>query len=86
MYEINRILSDDDQCVTLTATDSHKIGCLEKNGIRNLSIRECLRLFGFPEWYSLEGIKQSSAYDLIGNSIVVPVVENIVRHWMSKKP
>jgi len=44
------------------------------NGLRRLTIREGLRLFGYPEWYNIN-CKESDAFDLLGNTVAVPVVE-----------
>jgi DNA (cytosine-5)-methyltransferase 1 len=35
-----------------------------------------LRLFGYPEWYEIP-TKEYDAFDLLGNTVVVPVVEFI---------
>jgi DNA (cytosine-5)-methyltransferase 1 len=45
---------------------------------RVLSIRECLRLQGFPETFEMTGSK-SQNYKQIGNSIAIPVVEAITK-------
>jgi DNA (cytosine-5)-methyltransferase 1 len=39
-----------------------------------LTIREGLRLFGYPEWYEIP-TKEYDAFDLLGNTVAVPVVE-----------
>lgn len=39
-----------------------------------MSERECLRFFGFPEWYQ-SNISHNQLYDLIGNTVVVPVIK-----------
>lgn len=82
-FPIHRILGPDDQCITLTATDATHIGIIDGDGIRKLSIRECLRLFGFPEDYDLSCVSEAKAYDLIGNSICVPVVAAVARKMLS---
>ena len=82
-FELNRFLGPDDVCVTLTATDASHISVIDGKGIRRLSTRECLRLFGFPEDYTLDGFKDSEVYDLVGNSICVPVVKAISKAMLS---
>lgn len=81
-FEINKILDSYDVAPTLVATDMHKLAVIDGEGIRNLTIRECLRLFGFPENYI---IKQpiNKAYDLLGNTVAVPVIEKICEKIIS---
>ena len=81
-FELNRFLGEDDVCVTLTATDASHIGVIDGKGLRRLSTRECLRLFGFPESYDLSCVTQNEAYDLVGNSICVPVVKEIAKKML----
>lgn len=38
-----------------------------------MSLREGLRLFGYPDDYKLD-IEKSLGYDLLGNTVVVPVI------------
>ena len=45
--------------------------------IRSLTINECLKLFGFPENYSLNNIKKSEALDLLGNTVCIPVIRAV---------
>lgn len=75
-FEINEILNFDGYAPTLVATDMSKIALIDNDGIRKLTIREGLRLFGFPENYKID-IDENKAYDLLGNSIVVTVVEKV---------
>lgn len=84
-FPIHRILGPDDVCITLTATDAAHIGIIDGENVRKLTIRECLRLFGFPESYDLSGVSESKAYDLVGNSICVPVVAAVVKHMLVGK-
>ena len=62
--------------------DVSTIGVIDGSGIRNLTLREGLSLFGYPESYSLEhfnntakGIRQG--FDLLGNTVCVPVIEAV---------
>ena len=77
-FEINKILNPNDIAPTLVATDMSRLAVPDGNGLRRLTIREGLRLFGYPEWYSIE-IKESEAFDLLGNTVAIPVVEHVVR-------
>lgn len=75
-FEINKILDPNDIAPTLVATDMEKIVVPEGNGVRRLSIREGLRMFGYPENYEIP-VKKRKAFDLLGNTVVVPVVRAI---------
>jgi len=78
-FEINKILDPNDIAPTLVATDVSRLAVPDNNGLRRLTIREGLRLFGYPEWYEIP-VKESEAFDLLGNTVAVPVVE-----YVSKK-
>jgi len=75
-FEINKILDPEDIAPTLVATDVSRIAVVDGNGLRKLSIRECLRLFGYPEWYEIP-VKEKDAFDLLGNTVAVPVMESV---------
>ena len=46
-------------------------------GIRSLTINEGLALFGFPSDYKLDFLKESEAFDLLGNTVCVPVIKAV---------
>jgi len=73
-FEINKILDPNDIAPTLVATDVSRLAVPDTNGLRRLTIREGLRLFGYPEWYEIPA-KEYNAFDLLGNTVAVPVVE-----------
>ena len=75
-FEINKILNPFEIAPTLVATDMVKIVVPDGKGIRKLTIREGLRLFGYPENYEIP-VKESLAFDLLGNTVVVPVIKAI---------
>jgi DNA (cytosine-5)-methyltransferase 1 len=75
-FEINKILDPNDIAPTLVATDMNKIVVVDGNGLRTLTIREALRVFGYPEHYSIP-VKKRLAFDLLGNTVVVPVVKAV---------
>ncbi|MBI9069361.1 MAG: DNA (cytosine-5-)-methyltransferase [Salinivirgaceae bacterium] len=76
-FEINKILDPNDIAPTLVATDVSRLAVPDTNGLRRLTIREGLRLFGYPEWYEIP-TKEYDAFDLLGNTVAVPVVEFVV--------
>ena len=76
-FEINKVLDPKDIAPTLVATDVSRLAVPDGNGLRRLTIREGLRLFGYPEWYEIP-TKEYDAFDLLGNTVAVPVVEFVV--------
>ena len=75
-FELNRILGGDCVSPTIVATEADRIGVLDNGKIRRMSERECLRFFGFPESYE-SNITHKKLYDLIGNTVVVPVIKEV---------
>ena len=75
-FEINKILNPYEIAPTLVATDMVKIVVPDGNGIRKLTVREGLRIFGYPENYEIP-VKESLAFDLLGNTVVVPVIKAV---------
>lgn len=81
-FEFSKILDPNDITPTLVATDVEKIGVIDNSKIRGLTLREGLRLFGYPESYSLDIFSDSNsgkrkAFDLLGNTVTVPVIYEI---------
>lgn len=81
-FEFSKILDPNGIAPTLVATDVSKIGVIDGQGIRQLTIREGLRLFGFPDSYNLSQFENdrkglSKAFDLLGNTVVIPVVKEV---------
>lgn len=77
-FEINKILDPNDIAPTLVATDVSRLAVPDNGGLRKLTIREGLRLFGYPEWYKIP-VKETEAFDLLGNTVAVPVVEHVAK-------
>jgi len=73
-FELSQILNPNDVVNTIVATEVDRIGVVDLEGIRNLSTRECLRIFGFPHSYKVN-IEKPKLYDLIGNTVALPVVQ-----------
>lgn len=68
-------------CPTLTANmggGGHNVPLIKDDiGVRKLIPRECFRLQGFPDTYSLDGISDTNLYKLSGNAVSLPVVKLI---------
>ncbi len=82
-FEINKILDPKGICPTLVATDMSRIAVIDGKGLRRLSTREGLRLNGFPDNYQLN-TSDTDSYDLLGNSVAVPVVQAIAMRLISE--
>ena len=76
-FEFSQILDPKGVSPTLVATDVSKLGVIDSQGIRQLTIRECLRLCGYPEDYDVSTLSKKQVFDLIGNTVCVPVIEEI---------
>jgi len=74
-------------CPTLTAnmgTGGHNVPIIkDKKGIRKLTPLECARIQGFPQDYKLPKLADSSLYKQFGNSVSVPVIEQIAKKMMA---
>ena len=75
-FPYTKFLDPDKLALTLVATDIIHTGVVDGNGIRNLTISECLKLNGFPENFVIN-VPYRQALDLLGNTVVVPVIKNI---------
>lgn len=76
-FKYSKILAHKEVTPTLVATDLSHLAVPVKDGIRNITNREGLRLFGYPETYSLEKVTQPKAYDLLGNTVAVSVISAV---------
>lgn len=83
-FEINKILDPNNITPTLVATDMQKLAVPDGQSLRQLSIKEGLRLFGFPDTYNIN-LPQSQAYDLLGNTVVFPVIKDIIERIITQK-
>lgn len=77
-FEFSKILNPEELAPTLVAMDVSKLGIIDNGGLRRLTIGEAQRLCGYnPESYDLSVVKESEAYDLLGNTVCVPVIRDI---------
>ncbi len=76
-FEFSKILDPKDIAPTLVAMDVAKLGVVDGEGLRRLTIRECQRLCGYPDDYELGMVSESDAFDLLGNTVCVPVIKEI---------
>ena len=78
-FPIARILDPSDVVPTIVATEVGRFALPAGRGLRRLSIREGLRLSGFPENYCLD-TAYKEAFDLIGNTVAPPIVEHLTEN------
>jgi len=87
-FEISKILHPNDPCNTLVAMDMSTNGVIDGEGLRHVTLREGLRFFGYPDTYSLEDFespkKIDDGYDLIGNSVCVPVIKAVALRLLDR--
>lgn len=72
-FEINKVLDPQGVAPTLVAMDMKKIFVVDNGGVRPLTLREGLRLFGYPEDFKFP-VNREEGFDLLGNTVAVPVI------------
>lgn len=80
-FEVNEILDPKGRAPTLVAMDMQHIYVVDGPGIRPLSLREGLRLFGYPEHFKFD-IEAEAGYDLLGNTVVVPAIKAVAKRLL----
>ena len=82
-FDISKILDPNDVAPTLVAMDMNKLFVGDDGGLRRLTLREGLRLFGYPEEYILD-MSERDGYDLLGNTVVVPVIKAVAERLINE--
>lgn len=80
-FEINKVMSPDEITPTLVAMDMQKLYVCDNGGLRRLSLREGLRLCGYPDSIKLN-VSEKEGFDLLGNTVVVPVIEAVAERLL----
>ena len=80
-FEVNEVLDPEGCAPTLVAMDMQHLFVVDGPGIRPLSLREGLRLFGYPDDLKFD-IDAESGYDLLGNTVVVPVIKHVAKRLL----
>lgn len=75
-FEIGKILDPNGIAPTLVAMDMQHLFVVDGRGVRPLTLREGLRLFGYPDTYKFN-VSKEDGYDLLGNTVVVPVIKSV---------
>ena len=81
-FEVSKILNPEHVAPTLVATDIGRVAVIDGDNLRRLTLKEQLRLFGFPDDFKIP-VKERFAHDVFGNTVPVPVVEAIAKRLLS---
>lgn len=76
-FEVFKFLDPHGISITLTASDSNRLGIVQNNVPRRITPRECARLQGYPDSYKLHE-NDNAVYKQMGNGVSVPVVEAVL--------
>ena len=82
-FEISKILDPDGVAPTLVATDMSRLAVVDGGGLRRITLNEGLKMFGFPDGFTLD-VDENVGYDLLGNTVAVPVVEAVAKNVLGK--
>ena len=82
-FEVFKFLDPNSISITLTSSDSNRLGVIQNNRPRRITPRECARLQGFPDTFVINPT-DASAYKQFGNSVSVPVIEAVVSDFLSQ--
>lgn len=80
-FEINKVLSPYEIAPTLVAMDMQKLYVEDNGGLRKLSLREGLRLCGYPDDIKFN-VTEKEGFDLLGNTVVVPVIKEVTKRLL----
>lgn len=94
-FEFSQILDPFTATPTMVAMDMERVGVVDGEGIRKLTLNEGLALFGYPKKYSLDNLYEDDeknrrqGFDLLGNTVCVPVIqavaERLAESYVSSK-
>lgn len=76
-FEVFKFLDPESISITLTASDTNRLGIVQDGNARKLTPRECARLQGFPDTYKLLD-NDNAVYKQMGNAVSVPVIEAVI--------
>ena len=76
-FEVFKFLDPESISITLTASDTNRLGIVQNGRARKMTPRECARLQGFPDTYKLLD-NDNAVYKQMGNAVSVPVIEAVI--------
>lgn len=80
-FEINKVMSPNEIAPTLVAMDMQKLYVGDNGGLRRLTLREGLRLCGYPDDIKFK-VNEKDGFDLLGNTVVVPVIKAVAERLL----
>jgi len=75
-FPFSKIIDPKGFVPTIVATEVGKIAVATPRGVRSITVREGLRMSGFPEHYKIN-LDYKKAFDLIGNTVIPPVIKSL---------
>jgi DNA (cytosine-5)-methyltransferase 1 len=84
-FEVFKFLDPNSISITLTASDTNRLGIVQNGIPRRLTPRECARLQGYPENYKLLS-NDNAVYKQMGNAVSVPVVKTVLTDLFRNNP
>jgi DNA (cytosine-5)-methyltransferase 1 len=82
-FPLSTILSTNDTAPTIVATEIGKIAVTTNKGIRNFTTKEGLGLFGYPKEYNIDVVDYDKAFDLLGNTVIPPIIKELTKRILS---
>lgn len=76
-FEVFKFLDPEGISITLTASDTNRLGIIQNNIPRRITPRESARLQGYPDSYKLLD-NDNAVYKQMGNGVSVPVVKAVL--------
>jgi DNA (cytosine-5)-methyltransferase 1 len=80
-FEVFKFLDPNSISITLTASDTNRLGVVQGGVARRITPRECARLQGFPDNYQLVE-NDNAVYKQLGNAVSVPVVRAVLEDFL----
>lgn len=80
-FEVFKFLDPNSISITLTSSDSNRLGVIQNNRARHITPRECARLQGFPDTFIVNP-DDHYAYKQFGNSVSVPVIQAVLEDFI----
>lgn len=80
-FEIFKFLDPNRISITLTASDTNRLGIVHNGIARRLTPRECARLQGYPDSYKLID-DDNAVYMQMGNGVSVPVIKAVIEDFL----
>ncbi len=76
-FPLATIINPNDVAPTIVATEAGKIGVATNKGVRSITVQEGLHFSGFPSSYKITETDYAKAFDLIGNTVMPPVIKAV---------